>query len=148
MLTATQAAVLNNKIAGQLSDVGKGLMPTTKSNVEGIAWDYLIATKVEAYGKKAKEAAVKEAVKAKLIFDHAKHPKEPGFNEPIYTGDNVQIMCMVKNGSVRLNSTKLVMELKKIKGLTEDQIDKAMLAAADITRAPHTFTPSLITAAD
>jgi hypothetical protein len=143
MLTATQAAVLNNKIAGQLSAIGADLMPTSKHNTESHAWNYLIASKIESYGKKLKETTRKEAIKAGVMFDHEKTPREPGTNTAIYTGDVVTINCAVKMPSTTFDHKQFSASLLSA-GLMSEEIENIFAASFKASRPAHTFTAELL----
>jgi hypothetical protein len=145
MLTSSQAALLNNKIAGQLDEVGTACTPPSKANTGKEAWDYFIAAKIEAYGKAMKKKAVDKAVKAGVIFDHMKSPLAPGSDEVVYSGDVVQIRCTVKQPSTSTDSKKLI-DMIIASGLINASILANMVAGAETkSRAAHTFTAELVT---
>ena len=99
-MTPTQAASLNNKIALKLKSVGQGLMPLSTLNSETIAWDYMIAGKIESYGRKSKEVARDAAIEAGVMFNHEKHPLLSGEEAVVYKGDVVGIRVAVKEPGV------------------------------------------------
>jgi hypothetical protein len=146
MLTAAQAAVLNNKLALQLKSIGDTMCPPSTHNTEGLAWDYYVANKIEAYGKKAKDAARKAAIKAGVMFDHEKEPHAPTDGEAVdvYSGDVIRISLQVKNGAVSIDGKAFYEELMK------NVLDFGPLITAiyekhhKTARPAHSFTATLL----
>lgn len=143
MLTAAQAAVLNNKLALQLKSVGEMECPPSTNNAESYAWDYYVANKIEAYGKKAKDAARKAAIKNGVMFDHEKEPLEPGSQQDVYSGDVIRISVAVKQPITKVDGEEFYEALKKI-GLVDEKVEKLFLAAHRTSRPAHTFTATLL----
>lgn len=145
MLTATQAAVINNKLAVQLKSIGDTMCPPSTNNTESYAWDYYIANKIEAYGKKAKDVARKMAIKNGVMFDHEKEPREPTGGElvDVYTGDVIRISLAVKNGATSVDGREFYATLKNM-GLITDDIEAAYQGAHKTARPAHSFTATLL----
>lgn len=146
MLTSTQAAVLNNKIAGLLAEVGSRVhMPQSKQNTEGFAWDYMIASKIEKFGKSAKEKAVKEAIKSGVMFDHEKKPLAAGSEETVYSGDVVKIDVKVKQASESIDTKKLISFIRASGLIPAVELDVWIEDSTKTARPAHTFTAELLT---
>lgn len=147
MLTSTQAAVLNNKIAAQLKAIGDALCPPSQNNTEGVAWDYYVAAKIEAYGKASKKAVVKLAIKQGVLFDHEKTPKEPGTDEDVYHGDVIAINLKVKEPSQTFDGKKFYAALVSQKLVSDSNmvdVDALYEECFKESRPAHTFTPTLL----
>lgn len=143
MLTSAQAAVLNNKLALQLKSIGDMMCPPSTNNTESYAWDYYIANKIEAYGKKAKDVARKMAIKNGVMFDHEKEPREPGTEADVYSGDVIRISVSVKNPASKLDGEGFYGALKRL-GIVNDEIEELYQLYHKETRAAHSFTATLL----
>ena len=139
-------ALLNNKLATQLYEVGNGLMPVSKQNSEQFAWDYYVAHKIEHYGKACKDKARKEAIKYGVMFDHKVLPKPPGTDEVVYAGDAVCIKVYVKNPSVSFNHLVFfrgVLDAGLISAENKDLFQSLYASSFTENTAAHTFTAEL-----
>lgn len=146
MLSAAQAAVLNNRLALQLKTIGDTLCPPSTNNTESYAWDYYVANKIEAYGKKAKDVARKMAIKNGVMFDHEKEPREPTDGEAVdvYSGDVIRISLSVKKGAVSTDGNAFYAALVKALPEHEAAIQVAFDGAAKVARPAHSFTATLL----
>lgn len=146
MLSAAQAAVLNNKIALQLKSVGEHECPPSKNNAESYAWDYYVAGKIESYGKAAKDDARKKAIKNGVMFDHEKTPHAPTDGEAVdvYSGDVIRISLSVKNGAKSVNSKKFLAAVIKALPDLKGDVEAIYEGCEDTARGAHTFTATLL----
>lgn len=145
MLTSAQAAVLNNKLALQLKSIGDMMCPPSTNNTESYAWDYYIANKIEAYGKKAKDVARKMAIKNGVMFDHEKEPREPGTEADVYNGDVIRISLTVKEPNKTFDHKAFLSCMEEI--LPPDKhavLQTFYLGAFKTSRPAHTFTATLL----
>lgn len=143
MLTATQAAVINNKLAVQLKSIGDTMCPPSTNNTESYAWDYYVANKIEAYGKKAKDVARKMAIKNGVMFDHEKEPREPGEAVDVYSGDVIRISLAVKMPVTKVDGEAFYDALKKL-GIVNEQVEERYQLSHKTARPAHSFTATLL----
>ena len=117
--------------------------PKTKSNRGPIAWKYFIAWQVCARAKARLEEAKKEAIQSGVIFDHEKHPRDPGTNEQVYADEFVAVWLTVRNPATRVNADKMA-EYLIAKGVDAKLIADAYAEATSKSRPAHEFRVSLI----
>lgn len=145
MLTAAQAAVLNNKLALQLKSIGDTMCPPSTNNTESYAWDYYIANKIEAYGKAAKKQAVKKAIRNGVMFDHEKEPLPPETQKDVYNGDVIRISVAVKQPSKTFDHQTFLDCIEEL--LPPDQhavLHTFYLGCFKASRPAHSFTATLL----
>jgi len=146
MLTAGQAALLNNTIATQLDAVGKGIMPQSNNNRESEAWDYFIGTKIEKFGKAMRDKARKKAIKVGVLFDHEKAPMPPGTDEVVFAGDVITINCTVKAGAESVDGRAFynaVLAARIIDAADLPVFKQLFDNATKVNRGAHTFAAEL-----
>lgn len=115
----------------------------TRDNAGPILWEYFIAWHLNTRAKSRLDSAKAECIKAGVMFDPEKHPREPSDGGLITTGEYVGVFLTVKNPSTRINTDTLRNALLDA-GVKEAVIDKAYAAAEYKTRPPHEFKPVLV----
>ena len=117
--------------------------PKSKDNTAPIAWEYFVSYHLASLAKGRLESAKKQCIKAGILFDHEKFPREPGDNGLVYTGEQVGVMLTVKKAGERIDTDKLY-EALQAAGVKTAVIDKAYAASKYSTRPAHEFRPTLV----
>lgn len=118
--------------------------PRSKDNHGPIAWELFVARHLEAISKARCNVAKREAIHAQIIPDTDKEPKKPGFNQMIYTGDQVGIWLEVREPGTRVDCVRLCAFLKERK-VSQKVIDEAVAYATVENKPAHVFRTSLVT---
>jgi hypothetical protein len=119
-------------------------MPRCTGNQAPAAWELWVSQHVLSLATKRKERAEQEAIKAGVIFDKEKEPREGGTRETVFNGECVSVMLEVRGASKRVSADKMADYLVS-KGVKQALIDEARIAATSTSRAAHVFTTTLIT---
>lgn len=117
--------------------------PKTRDNLGPIAWEYFVSWHLLSRAKARLEGAKKQCIKAGIIFDHEKFPREPGEGGLIYSGEQVGVMLTVKSAGTRTDIDKFCAALKA-KGVKEHIVDECRTEAEYSTRPAHEFRPTLV----
>lgn len=129
---------LLNNIQKHLEKIGTdkttGLPTENTGNMphEPIAWELMVAGIIRSYGEKRYDAAKAAALAAGVLGKEA--DAVPGTKVAVYDGAYVTVTRQVNSPASRLDSKKLVTELRKL-GVKQDVIDKA-IAEATTQAAP------------
>ena len=143
MTTARDAAIINHTIIARLSSVGDGLMPQSKHNRETLAWNYMVASKIEKFGRGMKDNAKKEAIKAGVLFDHETAPLSPGTDMNVFRGDVVSINLTVKKPAQTFDYSAFRIAMSKA-GLFTDAVEGIAAASFKESRPSHTYIAELL----
>jgi len=133
---------INNAFADIGTEAGTR-PPRSKENTAPTAWEYFVSFHLAGLAKGRLDAAKKACIKAGILFDHERHPRMPGDNGLIFTGEQVGVFVTVKNSGTRLDTDKLYAILMA-KGVSEDVLSEAYEEASYKTRPAHEFRPSLV----
>lgn len=147
MLDVTRANAKTQAFNTAFAEIGSSAvtaMPRSKSNREPIAWELLVSKHLKRLADAREKKAVKEAVKAGVIFDPEKQPLPVGSNAMIYAGDVVEISCEVGTPQVRLDLQGLLPDLEKA-GIKPPVLLKLITKHTHDNRAPHKFSATLVT---
>jgi hypothetical protein len=149
MLNPTTALAKTTAINNAFAAIGHTddtKMPRgAKLNTEPLAWNYHVASHLLRLAEAAKALAVREAVKASVMFDPAKSPLPVGTsNALVYAGDVVEIAVSVTTPATRLDVEAFITALIKAK-VSPALLEKTRGACTVENRAPHKFTSGLVT---
>ncbi len=86
--------------------------------------------------------ATKDAIKAGVMFDHVKYPREPGTDCVVYDGD-VRIALKVGEQGEKLDVPAFIASLVA-EGVKPSLIKRLASKHTYPTAAPHIFTASLV----
>lgn len=119
-------------------------MPRLKKgdNRAGIAWEYFLSSHVLALARAREADAKKAAISAGVLFDHEKHPREPGDGGVIYMGEQVIVTLTVSKPSTTVNATRMGDWLIN-NGVSAELVDAATKYATTKNRPAHSFKASL-----
>jgi hypothetical protein len=117
--------------------------PKMRDNKSPIAWEYYVADHVAARARARLNNAKRAAINAGVIFDHEKFPRDPGTNEPVFSGEHVVVWLEVKTPATRVSADKMS-EFLIAKGVDAKLIADAYASASSKTRPPHEFKVSLV----
>jgi hypothetical protein len=139
----SKTAALNEAFA-EIGIAGGTKMPPSKLNTEPVAWEYFVASLLARFADARKTAATKAAIKAGLMFDHAKEPRPTGTNALIYAGDVVEITVAVTTATSRLDADGFFDAVEKA-GVKRSVLDRLVAAHTTENRPPHKFTAVMAT---
>ena len=128
------------------SDIGTDTLtkgPRSRENTGPTAWEYFVSYHLAGLAKARLDAAKKACVKAGILFDHEKFPREPGDSGLVFTGEHVGVMLTVKRPGERIDTDKLHLALQN-RGVKESVIQEAYEEAKYYTRPAHEFRPTLV----
>lgn len=149
MLDVTRANAKTEAFNVAFGEIGSSIataMPRSKSgNREPFAWELLVSKHLKRLADAREKKAVKEAVKAGVIFDPEKQPLPVGSNAMVYAGDVVEISCEVGTPQTRLDLEGLLPDLEKA-GIKPPVLLKLITKHTHNNRAPHKFSATLVTA--
>jgi hypothetical protein len=145
MLTISQANAKTTSITDAFADIGntgETVMPRSKAFLDPIAWRFLVAKLLRKAAEAEEGAAIKEAIKAGVLFDHKKNPEESDTARVVYDGEAVRIDLTVGTGRAGIDHDKFVA------GLVLAKVDPKLLArlalnCATVTAPPHSFVAVL-----
>jgi hypothetical protein len=152
MTVAKQAATVTpvlimNKIKNSFDALGRKngtAFPASENNREHYAVEYHIASELAKYADARKKTAASEAVKAGVLIDPIKEPRNPGTNEVLFQGENVQVQLSVKNATTNYDIDAIRSSLVS-QGVDTLVIDNAFIDGTRQNRAPHSFKTILLT---
>lgn len=138
-------ARVKNKLIDDINTFFKTIGTTTstrpakvvKRNTAVIAWEFFIAKHLHTMASARRKKATEEAIAAGIIFDHEKHPREPGTDEIVYEDDYLSVFVTVSKPSVRINPDMLIKYLDT--RIDTKLLDAAVKHATFETRPAHEF---------
>lgn len=152
-LDAGKAATKTRAIADDFDLIGKAdgsAMPrwpgdkVEKPRGEA-AWEYHVASALHRLSETRRNAAIKEAIRAGVMFDHEKTPAAAGTQRVVYAGPIVEIAVKVADGGrAGLFVDGFVADLIKAK-VDPKLIERLRAKHRTETRPAHGFTSSLVT---
>lgn len=151
--TAATAAAKTDCINGTFREIGNGAgsaMPRWPGDAvekpRGVAaWEYHVASALLRLAEKRRDAAIKEAIRAGVMFDHEKTPAAAGTQRVVYAGPIVEIAVKVADGGrAGLFVDGFVADLIKAK-VDPKLIERLRAKHRTETRPSHAFTSSLVT---
>ena len=117
-------------------------MPRSKDNRAPYAWEYFVSKHLLKMAEARHGAAIKAAVRAGVIFDHHKEPREAGRLDVLYQDENVIVKLRTSQGNTRIDPDALAQFLIK-RGVEMELIEAAADAATKQFNAKHEFIVSL-----
>jgi hypothetical protein len=87
--------------------------------------------------------ATKDAIACGVLFDHAKHPREAGYEGVIYSGAEVRISVKVGAECSKLDVDGLIAALL-LGGMKPGPLQRLINRHTHPTAPPHTFTSSVL----
>lgn len=147
-MNRSELNLLTNKINKRFADIGTTngtAMPQSPSNNEHIAYELHIALALARLAEGRKKHAMKEAVKAGIIFDHEKEPKPAGTKETLFNGSVVQVDVSVKTPTSRFDHNKFIDDLlATFITLPREEVEALVFKHTYLNRPAHTFTTELV----
>jgi len=119
-------------------------MPKSRRNDEPFAYEVFCAKHLRRIAEARETKAVKEAVKAGVMFDHEKKPMAVGTTALVYAGEVVEIGVSVTAPATRLDADAFCAALVKA-GMKEATVTRLRSASTVDNRAPHKFVATLCT---
>jgi hypothetical protein len=121
------------------------LMPRSVNRAtEPLAWKVFVAKLLVKRAAAREKAAIKDAIKGGVLFDHKEEPRPIGTNTVVYDGDVIRIDLQVGTPGTRLDVDALIPALVKA-GLRLDRVNELVNRHTVENAAPHMFTASLVT---
>lgn len=147
MLDVPGANAKTKAITDAFADIGVSIetsMPRSRGNKEPLAWEFLVARELKRLADARDKKAVREAVKAGVMFDPEKQPLVTGASAVVYAGDVVQISVDVGTPQARVDTVELVADLIAA-GVNRAMLTRLVAKHTHESRAPHRFSGSLVT---
>jgi hypothetical protein len=105
------------------------------------ALTYHLAAQAKRTATADKDKATREAIKLGVLFDHEKHPREPGYEGVVYRGAAVTISLKVGQPGDALDVESFLESLGK--HLKSAVIRRLVARHRSTTAAPHSFVSTL-----
>lgn len=148
MLDAARANLLTTAINDAFAGIGKGpptAMPRgSKNNTEPLAFEVLVSKRLAKLAAAREALAIRDAIKAGVMFDHKDDPLPEGTSKVVYDGDVVRIDLKVTGGRDGIDHDAYVADLEKA-GVAPALLKRLAAKHATMSACPHSFTPSLVT---
>jgi hypothetical protein len=114
---------------------------TAAREAAALAWHHAAGAKRTATADAGR--ATKEAIACGVLFDHAKHPREPGFEGVVYSGADVRISLKVGEPGSKLDLDTFLAALL-LAGMKPAPLQRLVARHTHDTAPPHSFTSSVL----
>lgn len=147
MLTASRAAAVTGVLDDAFAAIGVRMPVRSQRQEDPVAWEYHAGCHLARQADSRKKLAIKHAIAAGVIFDHEKHPREPGIEDlAVYASDLMLVRLTVGTPKQQLDTVGLLSEIAAKYDIPPATLARLVAKHAGEQRAPHSFKSALVTA--